>query len=539
MKFLIGRTAKVSCNSSPVKAAGICQNSFWYGLELGLGVMCGALLSIAVARVLGPAQLGHFVYLAFLTNIANRFSDLGTATAARKYIAEYLSTGQMGLARQVFFTTLRLQIVLATVVLGIGITLAVLFVDPPYRVTACILVASIVPALLTSVPSQTNLAAGNFSRNFPGALAGLVVYTVATILTLVLGWGLPGLAAAFFLRRMTEMVVRLLPAMSWMASLPKMESSGFLYRKMLTFSGHALAISAVVMIVNDRSELLFLKHFCDVKQVAFYSIAFGLSEYLLNVPQVFAGPIMSAFMGDHAQDQERAGLRAARALRFVSMVVLPAHLCLAALSAAVVAFAYGRAYLPAIPAVAIVAVLAIPKAFYWMPSTIYRTTDHQATLLRYLVIAAALNLVLDALLIPRFGPVGAAIANGASQSFAVISMWGTAARLGHLRMEWPTVARISGAAVAMSIPVAILCAFLSPPMALVTGAVVGGLCYLLFLRLLHAVHRDDVEALAPIMSRMPARAYSQMMWFLSILASPGAGVVSPLVDKTVANTSNL
>lgn len=537
MRFPIRRDRADKGNISPVERAGIFRNSFWYGLELGLNVVCSALLSVAVARVLGPAKLGHFVYLSFLTGIANRFADLGTATAARKYIAEYLGRGEMGLARQVFFATLRLQTVLAIVVAGIGIVLAMLFVEPPYRLTACILVASIAPALLTSVPSQTNLAAANFSRNFPGAVAGLVAYTVTTVLTLVFGWGLVGLAAAMLLRRTMEMVVRLVPAMSWMATLPKVDSSEVLYRKILTFSGHALAISAVVMIVNDRSELLFLKHFCDVRQVAFYSIAFGLSEYLLNIPQVFAGPVMSAFMSDHAQDQQRAGRRAAKALRFISMMVIPAHFCLAALSVALVPVAYGRAYLPAIPAVAIVALLAIPKAFYWMPSTIYRTTDNQATLLRYLVVAAVLNLTLDALLIPRFGPVGAAIANGVSQSFAVISMWGAAARLGHLRMEWTNIARIAGAAFAAALPVAFLCRILSPPLALAVGLVVGAFGYLVFLRLLHAVRRDDVETLAPVMSWLPTRAYNRLIWFLSMLAVPEGQVLNSVSDTVVDSGS--
>jgi O-antigen/teichoic acid export membrane protein len=540
MRFVIGRSAVVRPDPTLVKPVGIFRNSFWYGLELGLNVGCSGLLSIAVARVLGPAQLGHFVYLSFLTGIANRFADLGTATAARKYIAEYLSRGQMGLVRQVFFDTLKLQTVLAMVVLVIGILLAVQFVDPPFRVTACVLVASIVPGLLNSVPSQTNLAAGAFFRNFPGAIAGLTAYVVVTILSLMLGWGLVGLAAAMLLRRTAEMVGRLVPAMTWMASLPKEASSGVVYRKILNFSGQALAITAVVMIVNDRSELLFLKHFCDVKQLAFYSIAFGLSEYLLNVPQVFAGPIMSAFMSEHPRNEERAGAKAAQALRLMSMFILPAHFGLAAISAALVAVAYGRAYFPAIPAVAIIAVLAIPKAFYWMPATIYRATDQQATLLRHLVIAAVLNLFLDAVLIPRFGPIGAAIANGVSQSFAVISIWGTAARLGHLRMQWRTIVRIGGAAIAMSLLVALLCYLISPPIAIVLGIVVGALSYLVFLKLLHAVPHEDLERIAPLAKRLPMGARKNFMRFLTVIVGHANAHVGTIAEeKAVLDSGGL
>jgi hypothetical protein len=112
-------------------------------------------------------------------------------------------------------------------------------------------------------------------------------------------------------------------------------------------------------------------------------------------------------MTGYARDEELAGRRAARAVRFVSLLVLPAHLGLAAVSAALVYVAYGPAYAPAIPAVAIVALLAIPKAFFWMPSTIYKAADRQTILLRYLAIAAVINLALDWVLIPSFGPIAA------------------------------------------------------------------------------------------------------------------------------------
>ena len=487
-----------------VQRAGILQNSFWWGVEIGLNVICTSLLSIAVARAIGPEGLGHFVYLVFLTNIANKFADLGTATAARKYMAEHLARGQMGLARSVFFTTLKLQTVFAIIVLVVGVLLAAMFGDPTFRLVGCILVAAIAPAILTSVPSQTNMAVANYSRNVPGAIAGLVAYTLQTILTLVLGWGLVGLAFAVFLRRSIELVWRLVPAMRWMSSLPKEPTSPALYRKLFTFSGHALAISAVVLIVNDRSEFVFLKHFCDIKQVAFYSVAFGLSEYLASAFLMFTGPIAAEFMADYAQGEDRAGSKAAKAMRFVSMIVLPVQFGLAAVSPALVRLAYGRAYLPAIPAVVVVAVLAVPKAFFGIMASIYKAADRQLIMLRYLVLAAVVNLALDATLIPRFGTIGAAFGNGLSQTFAVVAMWGVAARLAHLRMHWQSIARIAIAAIGMASVVALVCSSLRPVVAIFVGPLLGFLSYVVLLRVLRPLTQHDTETLINVGQRVPA-----------------------------------
>jgi peptidoglycan biosynthesis protein MviN/MurJ (putative lipid II flippase) len=158
-----------------------------------------------------------------------------------------------------------------------------------------------------------------------------------------------------------------------------------------------------------------------------------------------------------------------------------------------------------------------------MPSTIYRTTDRQASQLRYLMVAAVLNIALDAILIPRFGSVGAAVANGISQGFAVASMWGLAAQLGHLRMRWPIIARIAGAAVAMSLLVAVLCLLLHPPMALLVGTVVGVLSYIFFLRLFNAVRKSDVSAMSGLGERMQPRLRAI---FAAILVSVISGDVA-------------
>jgi len=504
-----------------VQRAGILRNSFWWGLEIGLNVICTSLLSVAVARVMGPEKLGHFVYLSFLTGIANRFADLGTATAARKYMAEYLARGQNGLARNVFFTTLRMQVGFALLVLVGGGVLAEIFVEPSLRVVCLILAAAIVPALLTTVPSQANLAIADYSRNVPGAIAGLVAYSIQTILTLIFGWGLIGLAVAIFLRRTVELTWRLVPAWNWMATLPKEVAPPALFRKLFTFSGHALAISIVIMIVNDRSEFLFLKHFSEIKQVAFYSIAFGLSEYLGSVLLMFTSPVAAEFMADYAVDEDRAGARTARALRFISMIVLPAQFGLAAISSALVTVAYGRAYSPAIPAVVVVAVLAVPKVFFGIPAIVYKAADRQLTMLRYLVIAALFNIAIDALLIPRFGTIGAAFGNGLSQTFAVALMWGTAVRLGRIHMRWRAIGRIAAAAVAMSLCVAFVCAILRPIAALFAGPALGVIAYVIFLRILQPLNQEDKETMIGIGRRMPAFLRGAADWTLSFAAISG------------------
>jgi hypothetical protein len=198
-------------NGNGMQRASIVTNSFWYGLETVADVLIGVASSIAIARVIGPQRLGYFVYLTFLTNVAGRLGAEGVATATRRYMSEYLARGEMGLARSVFFTTLRLQTVLAATVVSIGVAMAWFLVEPNYRLAACLLVLSIAPALVSVVPSQANMAAERFSRNIPSALAGLLAYAIMVTLALTRNWSLAGLASAFLIRRLVETTIRIIP----------------------------------------------------------------------------------------------------------------------------------------------------------------------------------------------------------------------------------------------------------------------------------------------------------------------------------------
>jgi len=47
--------------------------------------------------------------------------------------------------------------------------------------------------------------------------------------------------------------------------------------KLTKFCGESTILALLAMVVWNRSEMIFLKRFCDIRQVAFYSVAFGLS----------------------------------------------------------------------------------------------------------------------------------------------------------------------------------------------------------------------------------------------------------------------
>jgi len=503
--------------------ATIARNSFWFGLERGIEFAVSVFASIAVARGLGPERLGHFAYFTWLTNMVARLGDLGISNATRKYMAEYWGRGELGVSRAVFHFTIRIQTIFAVVITLAGVVTVVTFAHPQSRLVLVLLVLSILPSMINSVPSQANVAIENLAANVPGSLVSIGVYAAAVVLSLSLGWGVVGLAAGMLAMRALEFVVRLTPVMGWMRRLPQMSLPAPLMRRMLSFSGHSLVLLVLTTVVLDRSEMLFLRHWNnDPRQVAFYSVAFGLSQSILMLPWILGNAIGASVMAQFGRDETGLARMASDAVRYLGLVTLPLYLGAAALSGPAVRLAYGPQYIEAVPVLALAAVLAIPRAFLLPVQHLLQATENQGFLVRWLLLTAVLDLLLAWILIPRHGALAAALVNGIAQSFAVVGLWVRSVRLFRLQLPFRFLARVAISSLVMAGLVLVLGRGVPPAAAICTGVPFGIVVFSLMLRLTGSLERQDRRRLLQLRPQIPSRVQP---WF-----DRGMAILTPAAE---------
>src|SRR5262249_1419684 len=144
---------------------------------------------------------------------------------------------------------------------------------------------------------------------------------------------------------------------------------------------------------------------------------------------------------------------------------------------------YGETYAPAGPVLRILALGASVTAFLASAQHLLMATERQGFLLRWTVVIGMVNLLLDFLLVPRAGAVGAAIGNPTSQALAVVGMWIYLDRWRGFRLAWTAVVRTAVAA-AGAAAVAGACGLLLPPgPGVLAGVAAGATAYLVLVRL--------------------------------------------------------
>jgi len=179
----------------------IARNSGWYGIEQAVGLISGFATSILIARTLGPARNSYLVVVSQVAYWASTLGGLGIPETTSKYMSEFIGMGDRGTARYIYFKTLILQIVLATVVTA-GVVVYILYDAPAdYRIAAILIVLSIWPALVNLVSSMANMATENLATNLPASISSTLVYAMVIGASVVMHWGVVGIGAALFVMR--------------------------------------------------------------------------------------------------------------------------------------------------------------------------------------------------------------------------------------------------------------------------------------------------------------------------------------------------
>jgi len=514
----------------------IARNAGWYGLENLISSAVTLFTSVAIARSLGPSKMGYIIYVMWIASVVGSLGALGIPATTSKYMAEFIGMGDRGTARYIYFRTLFLQIGLATLC-TVGILIWMLEdASADYRVAAFLVVLSIWPSMVNAISAQANVATEELSTNLPASAISTVVYFVAIAATVLMKWGVIGVAAAFFTMRFVDFAVRLFPTMNRILTWETchVEPQG-LRKRMIAFAWQSVAIMFLSLIVWNRSEVVLLKHLCsDIRQVAYYSVAFSMAERLLIGSAVFGSAIGTTIYAQYGRDKSRISAITASAFRYIALTSIPLHFIAAALAAPALLLLYGNKYKGAIMVVTLAPLLCMPKAFIAPVQSLLQSAERQRHVILATVLAGVVDIAVACYLIPSHGAVGACIGSGAAQVMAIGMMWAVGIHLYHVKLPWMQVAKITLISVLAALTAHYTALRFAPLWAVLWGGsasliVLFGLFYLM-----RVLEPEDCARFKMLTGAFPEQVAGPVNAFFSLLIRPtlaGARSEEKLVFK--------
>lgn len=402
--------------------ASILNNSFWNFLSTSIKMIIGVISSILVGRYLGPELFGTYSYINYMTGITVVFATLGFPLMLMKYVSEYSGKDNPQIIRGIFKFVLKIEIAASIAAFSI-MTLFVLkvikFSCPMLFITGALTIFPLAFGMLygSAIRGIQEYHLNTKIEFFSSIFQILGIFSVVIFKFSVFGF----LIVVFF----TNIIASTLRMIVWnrrMQNVAVVDIDKTLRKKILKYSGIMVLTGIVNSVVWERSEIFFLQIFSNMSQVAFYSVAYGLVEKISEMATCLASVLLPAASAMWAGGEIHQVRRVYKlAIKYFTFIAVPICFGIAALAKPTIFLLYGDKFKDT---AAILYILSIFRFFVIiaapLAAIIYGLNGHMYLL--WLGIGCSIgNIVLDLLLIPKFGAVGAAFANSSTQIFTVIA----------------------------------------------------------------------------------------------------------------------
>jgi O-antigen/teichoic acid export membrane protein len=423
-------------------------NTLWYGAVTAVGMLSGLVMSIILARGLGPELMGEYSYVTWATRMMEVLTILGFSAATARYTAQAVGRSERGLGRAWIDFLMRRQ-VLATVVFVIAVIPVVLLLAPAQRRLVLVVAAlSLVPRTVEAIYTNALYGAQRYDLTARASTIKMALQIAATLAALaltgdvtgvVIGVAVTTLISCAIQHRQTRNVYPETGAVD-VPPAERREARGY-----LVSLGSIAVLDAFVW---NRSEVFFLGLHGTAAEIAFYSLAYGLATRMMVLPEVIVGALLPAFSAlDGRHDHHRFRDVYRSALRYVALIGVPMTAVGTAIAPAVFTLLYGQAFAAAAPLFqwfAVVGVLGAMRKVAW--TALFAVGDCRYTFAATAV-AAVINVGLAVALVPGFTTTGALIANGVAQAVAAACGFAAIARIQRCGFPVVDLAKVTAAGV--------------------------------------------------------------------------------------------
>lgn len=187
-------------------------------------------------------------------------------------------------------------------------------------------------------------------------------------------------------------------------------------------------------LLNNRVDLIILGSLRGAEDAGIYAVAAraaALVPFISAAANMALAPRIARLYA--ARDHDRLQRMITAAARRIFVTSAPFAILLIVAAWWLLYYFFGARYTPATLALRILAGSQLAVLAIGSVGTILNMAGHERRSMVGLTMAVVLNIVLNLILIPRFGPEGAAIASGTSLVFAQLLLWYWIRRHLHLR----------------------------------------------------------------------------------------------------------
>lgn len=179
-------------------------------------------------------------------------------------------------------------------------------------------------------------------------------------------------------------------------------------------TSYPMTISYLSLLIMQSMDVMVLKRYYDFDVIAYYGVIIRISILasivLLSVNTVIAPQISELFHGGQMKQLEAL---VKKSVKLNALLTTPIFLCMLVLPKTILRF-FGEEYTVAAQPLMIITAGQVVYAFFGVAGLYMNMTGRQGIFQRILIVALVLNILLNFLLIPQYGMIGASVSTALS-----------------------------------------------------------------------------------------------------------------------------
>lgn len=386
----------------------ITRNASWIMIGRILHMLLSFLIGLLTARYLGPSNYGLINYAAAYTTFFTAFCTLGINSIIVKNFIDH--PDEEG---ETIGTALSLRMMSSA--LSIAVIIGIVRITEGNEPVTLTVVALYSLCLLVNIFDTIGCWLQSKLLSKYQAIATLVAYPIVSLYKI---WLLStGKSVQWFAvsNSFDYCIVALLLLIFYKRNNGPVFTFSVAKAKELLSTSCSYILPGLMVAIYGTTDKLMIKQLLNEDDVGYYSLAVSVSTIWAFVLSAIIDSMKPVIMSFHNTDKVKYTRMNKQMYALVFYISIAASVAICLIAPLLIPIFYGKEYLPSVQPLRIV-VWYVAFSYLGIARDTWVVCERKQKYLKYLYIGSALlNVLLNSLLIPRFGASGAAFASSCTQ----------------------------------------------------------------------------------------------------------------------------
>jgi O-antigen/teichoic acid export membrane protein len=359
--------------------------------------------TIYTARYLGASGFGLISFALALGAILSIFTELGLNTLIVREVSR-----DKKLANKYIGNTLVLKILLSIITLTLMfLVVSLLKYNPETATIVYYITISFVVGAFTNIFYSIFQAYEEMEYQSIGTIINSIIMFTGVILIIKYQLSITNFAMVYLISSIICLVFGFIICI-WKFILPKIEIDTGLW-KFLIVEAIPLTLASIFLLIAFKVDTVLLLIINGDEAVGYYNAAYGLMTALMFLPSVYVLAIFPLLSQLHVSSKDLLKRSYEKSFKYLIILGLPIAVGTTLIAGPIILLIYKSAFTPSIIALQIL-IWSIPIIFVnYIIGTAINSINKQGQMVKSTFIVMAMNIILNLLLLPKYGYVAASV----------------------------------------------------------------------------------------------------------------------------------